>query len=139
MKRVSCRLLPAFFSTVTIFNQAFTGGRTVWYKTIVDGCFVQKHRGAAAQGADITPADSFTVRIPAHPACIARRDWEALTDKNAAFTLAPGDVCILGEAAEGIADDTSPSGLLRQYDGFVIRGVSENCAGPLAHWKLTGV
>ena len=139
MKRIKCRLLPSFFRTVTVFNRAFAQGETVWYKTVIDGCFVSMRRGEAAGNGDLNPADIFTVRIPAHPACIPRREWEALTDKSAAFSLAPGDVCVLADVPENIPDNNSGSALLKKYDGFVIRSATENCAGPLAHWKIEGV
>ncbi|HIU48283.1 MAG TPA: hypothetical protein IAB04_02880 [Candidatus Avimonoglobus intestinipullorum] len=139
MSRYTVSGLPTFSRTLTIFNRFFDGTDTVWYKTTLDGCFLSIQNAEGSSSGNIVPSDAYLARIPLHQNGIGKKEWDALEEKDGYYTFAPGDLCVIGEVEADIEKNTSGTGLLREYGGFVIRSVIRNDAGPLAHWRIGGV
>lgn len=107
---------PWWDKTITIFNKYVdpTTQHISWYKTTVENCFWKAENiifsmgryGVSTIGV-LTENKNIICRIPKSDNFLDKREWRELTDKSDYFTLANGDIIILGDVDDVIDEYTS--------------------------------
>ena len=107
---------PWWDKTITIFNRYVdpTTQRVSWYKTVVNNCFWKctneiynmGRYGISSLGIRVEPKE-IICRIPKDSRFIGKREWRELADKSDNFTLANGDIIVLGEVDDVIDEYTA--------------------------------
>lgn len=131
-----------FQQTITLFNRYEHG----WIATRIDGCHVEKDKGALSK--KYGPESKTQCEIYIHEAgnYMPFRKWrEALSYyKNAGYTITPGvDLVLIGEFDGEVIDDADyPLGfhqyLLSEYDdAYLITGFS-GVYGVIPHIEISG-
>ena len=102
--------------TITIYNKSVdaTTQRVSWYRTVVKNCFWKcvnntytiGRSGISSTGIQLETKD-IICRIPQDKRFVEKREWKALTDKSNRFTLANGDIIVLGEVDDVIDEYVS--------------------------------
>lgn len=106
---------PWWDKTVTIYNKYVdpTNQRTSWFRTVVHNCFWKAENimfsmgryGVSTIGV-LTENKTIICRIPQSENYVGKREWKELEDKSGKFTLADGDIIVLGEVSDTIDDYT---------------------------------
>ncbi len=121
---------PWWDKTITIYNKLIdpTTQRVSWYRTVVNNCFWKAENimfsmgryGVSTIGV-LTENKTIICRIPEDERFVDKRTWNDLDDRENHFTLANGDIIILGEVAD-IIDDYTPgqrsTDLMMKYKAF---------------------
>lgn len=106
---------PWWDKTITIYNKYIdpTTQRISWYRTVVHNCFWKAENDMFSMGrygvsviGVLTETKAIICRIPKDKRFVEKRTWETLSDKTNRFTLANGDIIVLGEVTEEIDDYT---------------------------------
>lgn len=109
---------PWWDKTVTIYNKIVdaTTQRVSWYKNTVDNCFWKYvnntytigRSGVSSTGV-ILETKSVICRIPKSDKFVDKKTWRELKDEDRKdyFTLANGDIIILGEVEDVIDEYTA--------------------------------
>lgn len=139
--------IPFANDTVTVYNgvRSVGGGRTglSWHRRVIDGCrwgvevYFNEKGGATAPGAKVL------IDIPSDTDFVSRGEWDALEDKTGKFTLAAGDIAVLGIAEDEISGAVTPDALLAKYrlsGAVIINSVTERAGAgvPLGHYRVCG-
>ena len=118
--------------TITIYNRVVdpTTQRISWYRTVVTNCFWKRvntifnmgRYGVSTLGVRIENSD-ITCRIPENGQFVNKRTWDSLSesDRENYFTLANGDIIILGEVDDVIDEYTAgqrSTDLLAKYKAY---------------------
>lgn len=147
---------PWWDKTITIYNRYVdpTTQRISWYRTVVKNCFwkavnntyVIGRSGISSAGITLDTKD-IICRIPENKKFVEKREWKELSDKSSKFTLANGDIIILGEVTDVIDEYTKgqhSTDLLARYKEYdacleIDTYVNNVQTGvDLAHYKVTG-
>ena len=147
---------PWWDKTVTIFNKYVdpTTQRVTWYKTVVKNCFWKASNdiynmgryGMSTVGIQLE-TKTITCRIPKDKRYVDKRKWSELSNKNGKFTLANGDILVLGNVDDVIDDYTAgqrSTDLLSKYKVYdeclEIDRYSDNVRTGIAleHYRITG-
>lgn len=124
---------PTFKDTVTLYHprEETENGQTVtkWVRKVFKECFFGENIAENLTGNTLSPASSYTVRIPFAGETVA---------------IAPGDVIVKGSVTDEVEDVAGKrvNDLLAKYrpDAFTVRAVSDNTKIPQgAHYKAVGV
>ena len=121
---------PWWDKTITIYNKYVdpTTQRISWYRTVVNNCFWKAQNlmfsmgryGVSTVGV-VTENKTIICRIPQDRRFLEKREWRELADKTTRFTLANGDIIILGRIEEDI-DEYTPgkrsNDLIAQYKEY---------------------
>ena len=107
---------PWWDNTITIFNKVVDPAtqRVSWYKTVVENCFWKASNdiynmgryGVSALGIRVETKE-IICRIPKDDRFLPKNEWRELSDKTDYFTLANGDIIILGEVDDVIDEYTA--------------------------------
>jgi hypothetical protein len=107
---------PWWDKTLTIYNKyvdPFTQ-RTTWYRTVVENCFWKYDNTTYYVGKYSVKVSGISLetkhvicRIPKSDNFMYQREWRNLEDKDGYFTLATGDIIVLGEVDDVIDDYTA--------------------------------
>lgn len=107
---------PWWDKTITIYNKTVdpTTSRISWQRTVVNNCFWKAENimfsmgryGVSTIGV-LTENKTIICRIPADSRFVDKRTWKELEDKTDYFTLANGDIIILGEVEDVIDEYTA--------------------------------
>ena len=142
--------------TITVYNKFVdpTTQRISWYRTVIKNCFWKAENlmfsmgryGVSTIGV-VTENKTIICRIPKDKRFVDKRTWKNLEDKTNRFTLANGDIIILGEVSD-VIDEYTPgqrsTDLVTKYKEFdecleidtyvnnVQTGVN------LEHYRITG-
>lgn len=102
--------------TITVFNKYVdpTNQRVTWYKTVIKNCFWKAvnnlynmgRYGMSTVGVQLE-VKQIICRIPKNKRYVDKRTWINLSDKSGHFTLANGDIIILGEVDDIIDEYVS--------------------------------
>lgn len=102
--------------TITVYNKFVdpTTQHISWYRTTVENCFWKYvnntytvgNAGISARGLTLETKDVIC-RIPKDDRFVGKREWRELADKSNNFTLANGDIIILGEVEDVIDEYTA--------------------------------
>lgn len=102
--------------TLTIYNKSIdpTNQRVSWNRTVLKNCFwkytseiyIVGHSGLTSRGV-ILETNEVICRIPQDKRYVSAKAWKSLTDKSNKFTLAYGDILVLGDVEDVIDDYTS--------------------------------
>ena len=116
--------------TVTIYNKVVdpTTQRISWYSTVVTNCFWKYvntlynmgRYGMSTVGVQLE-VKNVVCRIPKDERYVDKRAWDELKDKSGHFTLANGDIIVLGEVTDTIDEYTSgqrSNDLLTKYKAY---------------------
>ena len=120
---------PWWDKTITVYNKFIdpTTQRVSWYRTVVENCFWKAQNimfsmgryGVSTIGV-VTENKVITCRIPKTDAYLCKKDWLNLEDKSTKFTLANGDIIVLGEVEDVIDEYVSghrSTDLITKYKG----------------------
>ena len=147
---------PWWDKTITIYNKYVdpTTQRVSWYRTVVKNCFWKAQNlyvsigryGLSAQGI-VTENKEIICRIPKNTHFLEKREWRELADKTTRFTLANGDIIILGQV-DDIIDEYTPGmrstdlvARYREYDACLEVDTYVNNVQTgvnLEHYRVTG-
>lgn len=147
---------PWWDKTITIYNKYVDPEtqRVTWYKTIIKNCFWKAANtiynmgrfGMSTVGIQLE-TKTITCRIPKDKRYVTKRTWSTLTDKSGKFTLANGDIIVLGEV-DDVIDDYTPgqrsTDLLSKYKVYdeclEIEAYADNVRTGIAleHYRITG-
>lgn len=104
---------PWWDKTITLYNKFVdpTTQRVTWYRTVIENCFWKASNdiynmgryGMSTVGIQLE-VKTITCRIPKDDRYVNKREWKELEDKSNNFTLANGDIIILGEVDDVIDD-----------------------------------
>ena len=147
---------PWWDKTITIYNKIVdpTTSRISWQRTVVNNCFWKAENimfsmgryGVSTIGV-LTENKTIICRIPADSRFVDKRTWKELEDKTDYFTLANGDIIILGEVEDVIDEYTAgkrSTDLISKYKGYdecleVDTYVNNVQTGvDLAHYRVVG-
>ena len=142
--------------TITIYNKLVdpTTQRVSWYRTVVKNCFwkcvnntyIIGRAGVSSTGIQLDTKD-IVCRIPQDKRFVEKREWKALADKSNRFTLANGDIIVLGEVDDVIDEYVSgkhSTDLITKYKEFdaclqietYVNNVQTGVG--LAHYRIVG-
>lgn len=121
---------PWWDKTITIYNKLIdpTTQRISWYKTTVENCFWKAQNilfsmgryGVSTLGV-VTENKEIICRIPKDDRFVDKRVWKDLDDRENHFTLANGDIIVLGEV-DDVIDEYTPgqrsTDLITKYREF---------------------
>lgn len=149
---------PWWDKTITIYNKVIdpTTQRVVWYRNTVENCFWKAvnnlytigRGGISTTGITLSTKDVIC-RIPQSDKYVDRRTWGELKDEDREdyFTLADGDIIILGEVEDVIDEYTAgqrSTDLLTKYKNYdaciEIDTYVDNCQTGvnLPHYRIIG-
>ena len=106
---------PWWDKTLTIYNKYVDPStqRVTWYRTVVNNCFWKYYNTTYYVGKYSVKVSGIaletkhvTCRIPKSDNFRYQREWRNLSDKSNYFTLATGDIIVLGEVDDVIDDYT---------------------------------
>lgn len=107
---------PWWDKTLTIYNKYVdpTTQRVSWYRTYVKNCFWKAENimfsmgryGVSTIGV-VTENKNIICRIPKNKKFLDKRAWRNLADKSTNFTLANGDIIVLGQVDDVIDEYTA--------------------------------
>ena len=147
---------PWWDKTITIYNKLIdpTTQRVSWYKTTVENCFWKAQNvlfsmgryGVSTLGV-VTENKEIVCRIPKDDRFVDKRIWKDLDDREDHFTLANGDIIVLGEVDDVIDEYTEgqrSTDLITKYRAFdecleIETYVNNVQTGvDLPHYRITG-
>lgn len=129
--------------TITLYNRRFDpeDDCDVYERTIIRGVHWFNSDATTVDSTGLKAANKVTIRIPTDAdfggkAYLPPKQYAATDDPTAAFTLAAGDLVVLGIGAEGLR----PAAIHDTYsEAATILQVTENRRAPQAqHWKVVG-
>lgn len=101
---------PWWDKTITIYNKFVdpTTQRITWYRTVIENCFWKYVNNTYhVKGSNMLfETKDVICRIPENDSFVFETEWRALSDKSEAFTLATGDIIVLGEVSDVIDEYT---------------------------------
>ena len=107
---------PWWDKTLTIYNKYIdpTNQRVTWYRSVVENCFWKYDNTTYYVGKYSVKVSGIALetksvicRIPKSDNFRYQREWRELEDKTGYFTLATGDIIVLGEVDDVIDDYTA--------------------------------
>ena len=107
---------PWWDKTLTIYNKYVDSStqRVTWYRTVLNNCFWKYDNTTYYVGKYSVKVSGIELetkhvicRIPKDERFLYQQDWRALQDKSKNFTLATGDIIILGEVDDVIDEYTA--------------------------------
>lgn len=102
---------PWWDKTITIYNKVVdpTTQRISWYRTVVKNCFWKYVNNTyTIRGSNVLlETKDIICRIPKDKRYADKATWKGLSDKSDSFTLANGDIIILGEVEDVIDEYTT--------------------------------
>lgn len=102
---------PWWDKTITIYNKVVdpTTQRISWYRTVVENCFWKYVNNTyTIRGSNVLlETKDIICRIPKDERYADKATWKELSDKSNSFTLANGDIIILGEVEDIIDEYTT--------------------------------
>lgn len=136
-------------SRVTIYNkyEDSSTGIIKWYRTVQSNCFWKNVYSLVNSNSVEIETDNITCRIPTSSKFMEKLKWNEREDKSSRFTLAPGDIIVLGKVDDEIDEYTKgkrSSDLLIKY-GYkgcmTIKNVTVNnySGSSLSHYHVVGV
>ena len=147
---------PWWDKTITIYNKLVdpTTQRVSWYKTTVENCFWKAQNVLFAMGrygvstlGVVTENKEIICRIPQNDRYVDKRIWKDLDNRDDYFTLANGDIIVLGEVDDVIdeyAEGQRSTDLITKYREFdecleIETYVNNVQTGvDLPHYRITG-
>lgn len=144
---------PWWDKTVTIYNKVVdpTTQRITWYKNTAENCFWKYVNNSYTIRGSMITLDTKDVicRIPKTDKFVDKKTWRELTDEERKdyFTLANGDIIILGEVEDVIDEYTAgqrSTDLVtkyKEYDACIeIDTYVDNCQTGvnLDHYRVVG-
>lgn len=148
---------PAWWDkTVTVYNKYVdhTTQRVTWYRTVIENCFWKYvnqtyfvgTRGISTSGIQLETKETIC-RIPQDDRYVDKRTWNELEDKTSNFTLANGDIVILGEVDDVIDEyvsgqrSTDVTARYKEYDACIeidSYTINTYTGVELKHYKIVG-
>lgn len=144
---------PWWDKTVTIYNKVVDPAtqRITWYKNTAENCFWKYVNNSYTIRGSMITLDTKDVicRIPKTDKFVDKKTWQELTDEERKnyFTLANGDIIILGEVEDVIDEYTAgqrSTDLItkyKEYDACIeIDTYVDNCQTGvnLDHYRVVG-
>lgn len=144
---------PWWDKTVTIYNKVVdpTTQRITWYKNTAENCFWKYVNNSYTIRGSMITLDTKDVicRIPKTDKFVDKKTWQELTDEERKdyFTLANGDIIILGEVEDVIDEYTAGQrstdlvAKYKEYDACIeIDTYVDNCQTGvnLDHYRVVG-
>lgn len=144
---------PWWDKTVTIYNKVVdpTTQRITWYRNTAENCFWKYVNNSYTIRGSMITLDTKDVicRIPKTDKFVDKKTWQELTDEERKdyFTLANGDIIILGEVEDVIDEYTAgqrSTDLVtkyKEYDACIeIDTYVDNCQTGvnLDHYRIVG-
>lgn len=129
--------------TITLYNRRFDPEQDcdVYERTIIRGVHWFNSDATTVDSTGLKAANKVTIRIPVDAdfggkAYLLPKQYAATDDPAAAFTLAAGDLVVLGVGTEGL----HPAAIHDTYsEAATILQVTDNRRAPQArHWKVVG-
>lgn len=123
--------------TITVYNRTLDAERgcDVYRRTVLQGAaswFCRTQTAVESTGG-LLAADEYTVRIETDVGYLPPR---AYAGAAGTWTLSPGDMIVLGEAAE---ESPRPAELIEKYSAaLTVVGVTDNRSGHGPHFKVVG-
>jgi len=133
--------------TITIINRKFNPatGLDDWNPTIITGASWHGKQIASVTQAGLKSADTASVRIPVGADTQGRtymtpKEYKAAESVSGAFTLAHGDLIVLGAVTAEPGQSLTPAAVTDTYDeAYTIISTTDNTRRPHgAHWKVVG-
>ena len=142
--------------TITIYNKLIdpTTQRVTWYRTVIENCFWKAQNVLFAMGrygvstlGVVTENKEIICRIPQNDRYVDKRIWKDLDNRDDYFTLANGDIIVLGEVDDVIdeyAEGQRSTDLITKYREFdecleIETYVNNVQTGvDLPHYRITG-
>ena len=134
---------PTFSDTVTLFNRYYDAETrsTTWHRTVLKGCWFSRESSRTQEGATITYADVFNVRIPKSADYHPPLEWTP----GDGFTLQPEDLIFNGNVDFEI-DESTEGRRANDYfnkckpEAFYVKSIkiNTNAAGVLEHYRAMG-
>lgn len=124
-----------FTRTVTVYNSVEADFKKTLLPHLLCGVHAEKTRGAESAAEGDKNTDNLLVIIPFKPhknGFLTPLEFENCEDKNAHWTLSPGDLISVGDT--GAADNFAE--LTARAETFRIISVKTFDFGGLPHWKV---
>lgn len=147
---------PWWDKTITIYNKYVdpTNQRISWYRSTVSNCFWKAQNVMFSMGrygvstiGVVTENKTIICRIPEDDRYVDKLAWDELEDKSQNFTLANGDIIILGEIDADV-DEYTPgkrsNDILTKYHRYDlaleidIYTINVYTGVGLSHYRITG-
>lgn len=147
---------PWWDKTITIFNKIVDPStqRITWQKTYVNNCFWKEvdsiynmgRYGVSSLGIRVETKE-IICRIPKDKRFVQKQLWRDLEDKSGKFTLANGDIIVLGRVDDVIDEYTSgqrSTDLMAKYKEYnacvEVDTYVDNCQTgvSLEHYRVVG-
>lgn len=134
--------------SITVYNKnEGLDGTIVWYRHLLNKCFVKKTNIKLYSNGSIIQSDDNIIRIPIQSNYKTPFEWNTLADiqKSEALTLQMGDIIILGNVDDIINEYENgqrSSDLIAKYKtlgSIFISMVNENTKLPNKYYYVRGV
>ncbi|MDO4547537.1 MAG: hypothetical protein Q4D04_05540 [Clostridia bacterium] len=140
-------MIPFAGQTVTVYNrrevkQADERTRVAWVRRRLDGCYWARRALRAVEDGHARVNYTLICKIPESPDYLPPDRWDALEDVRGLWTLAAGDIIVLGAVNDEIDGDNTINDMLAKYErrGIMrVTAVQDRCAGRLGHYLAQGV
>lgn len=142
--------IPSWWnSNITIFNkyEDSSSGIITWYKTVQTNCFWKNVYSLVNSNSVEVETDNIICRIPSTSKFMDKLSWDNYDNKGSKFTLAPGDIIVLGKITDTIDEYTKgqrSSDLLKKYSPkgcMQIKSVNIDVwtGSSLSHYHVIGI
>ncbi len=143
MRRKRIDYPPTFANTVTLYNHYYDPETHAasWQRTVLDNCWFSRESSRTQEGASMTFADVFNVRIPKSADYHPPLEWTP----GEGFTLQPDDLIFKGNVDFEIDENTDGQRANDYFnqckpEAFYVKSVkiNTNAAGVLEHYRAMG-
>lgn len=127
--------------TVTLYNKYLDGNTEKWKRTVLRGVYWDSSKGRTIRKNGVSADNGLMLIIPFSVAAdgdyIKPKEFASLTDKAGKWTIANGDMAVLGDIGYEIERSTKE---LQKFDDLLTISTvdTRDYGGGMAHWEVTG-
>lgn len=134
-----------YVHTITLYNKIAAAdsedNKEHWKRTVLFDCFWKAVTNTGFSGTQVSVQNTYAVRIPEDGRYLAYKEYTREPEGH--FTVAQGDIVILGECLEEITGQSGQTAaqVLNRYkpNAFKVTAFSDNTKAPQGkHYRIGG-
>lgn len=130
-----------FPHTVTLYNKYLGGNTERWQRIVLRGVYWDSSKGRTIRENGLSADNGLVLIIPFSVAVdgdyCKPKEFASLTDRTGKWTLASGDMVVLGDIEYEVERSTKE---LQRFDDLLTISYvdTRDYGGNMAHWEVTG-